>query len=526
MRIVGVILVLMGLVLCFTIIGIFFGIPMILTGIVLIALGGRRKTIIQNVVTVSNAPYVRQPQDSSLDPAPRAHPQSPSSEAPDVSEQILSPDQRLKEKVVTNAPASLRAPPPTPPPPAQPAPPPPAAGVVGDPLGVRGRGSGLAWNRFVPIGLLVMALLLAVAAGIAKISWGKGISTGASSAPSVPSFVSPPPVVNAPSVASPPPVAKAPSVASPPPVTNALSGRERLPSQIPVGVTEQVGPSFDCRAAKQPLAQTLCADADLSRVDLRFAQAYWALFSQVGDSGSRDLKQEDLRFLDAVQQQCGIPRSGPVVAQTEVTRNCVKNAYEAQRTVWILRLTPPFSQEANRRIERHIALQRALQQFGFLPADAVIDGVYGPGTREAISQWQQSQNLKATGVLSDTDAAALDQQASTYSRVASNTEPGALGRTPSTASEAVQTPVSLNAAKMMSQTSLALVPLKYCGEYVSDGDPKGCYDAARGAQYTRKWYIRPGTTAALPWFPERNARIVYMRSFGTITYFLKAAVIE
>ena len=62
MRIVGVILVLLGLVLCFTIIGIFFGIPMILIGITLIALGGRRKTIIQNVVTVSNAPYAGQPQ--------------------------------------------------------------------------------------------------------------------------------------------------------------------------------------------------------------------------------------------------------------------------------------------------------------------------------------------------------------------------------------------------------------------------------------------------------------------------------
>jgi peptidoglycan hydrolase-like protein with peptidoglycan-binding domain len=370
-----------------------------------------------------------------------------------------------------------------------------------------------------------MALLLAVAAGITQINWGERIPTGVSPKPSVPSFLSPPPVENAPSVASAPPVANAPSVASAPPVTNALSGRQPLPNQIPVGVTEQVGPSFDCRAAKQPLAQMLCADAELSRVDLRFAQAYWALLSQVGDSGSRDLKQEDLRFLDAVQQQCGIPRSGPVVAQGEVTRNCVKNAYEAQRIVWILRLTPPFSQEANRRIERHIALQRALQQLGFLPADAVIDGVYGPGTREAISQWQQSQNLKATGVLADTDAATLEQQSSTHGRTASNTEPGASGRTPSTASEAVQeavqTSVALNAARMVSQTSLALVPLKYCGEYVRDGDPKGCYDAPRGAEYTRKWYIRPGTTAALPWFPERNARIVYMRSFGNDHIFLE-----
>jgi Family of unknown function (DUF5362) len=102
MRIVGVILVLIGLAFCFTIIGIFFGVPMILIGIVLIALGGRRKTIIQNVVTVSNAPYVGQPQDVSLNPGHRARLQTPPLQIPEA--QILSPDQPIREKVVTNTP--------------------------------------------------------------------------------------------------------------------------------------------------------------------------------------------------------------------------------------------------------------------------------------------------------------------------------------------------------------------------------------------------------------------------------------
>jgi putative peptidoglycan binding protein len=208
------------------------------------------------------------------------------------------------------------------------------------------------------------------------------------------------------------------------------------------------------------------------------------------------------------------------VPQTDVSRKCVKNAYEAQRAVWVLRLIPPFSEEANRPIERHIALQRALQQRGFLRADAVIDGVYGPGTREAISQWQQSQNLQVTGVLADADAAALEQQASNHGRAGITTEVPASGRTRSTASEALQ--VASNAPETSGQTSLPLVPLKYCGEYVRDGDPKGCYDAQKGAIYTRKWYVRPGTTAAvLPWFPERKARIVYMRSFGNDHIYLE-----
>jgi hypothetical protein len=179
-----------------------------------------------------------------------------------------------------------------------------------------------------------------------------------------------------------------------------------------VAKSEQIGPSFDCYAAQQPLAQMLCADPELARTDLLFAQAYFALLKQVGEAGKRELKEEDLRFLEAVQRQCGIPQSGQAVPQSEAARNCVKKAYEAQRTVWALRLTPPFSEEANRPIEQHVTLQRALQKLGFLPTDAVMDGVYGAGTREAISQWQRSQTRNATGVLGDADALALKQQSS------------------------------------------------------------------------------------------------------------------
>jgi peptidoglycan hydrolase-like protein with peptidoglycan-binding domain len=175
---------------------------------------------------------------------------------------------------------------------------------------------------------------------------------------------------------------------------------------------ELIGPSFDCHSAQQPLAQILCSDPDLSRTDLRFAQAYFALLKQVGDAGKRELKQEDLQFLEAVQRQCKIPPSGQAAPQSEASRNCVKNAYEAQRAVWVLRLTSPFSEEANRSIERHAALQRLLQQLGLLPANAVIDGVYGGATREAISRWQSAQGRNVTGVLGDADAQAIEQQAS------------------------------------------------------------------------------------------------------------------
>ena len=51
------------------------------------------------------------------------------------------------------------------------------------------------------------------------------------------------------------------------------------PSQAPRVVgRNRIGPSYDCDKAGYPLALLICADADLSRLDLRFGQAYWALF--------------------------------------------------------------------------------------------------------------------------------------------------------------------------------------------------------------------------------------------------------
>jgi peptidoglycan hydrolase-like protein with peptidoglycan-binding domain len=212
---------------------------------------------------------------------------------------------------------------------------------------------------------------------------------------------------------------------------------------------DQIGPSFDCAAVRQPLAQFICADTGLSQTDLRFAQAYFALLPQLDDAGKRDLKQEDLRFLDAVQQHCGISSTGPVPAQSDPMRKCVKDAYESQRSVWLLRLTPPFSEEANRPIERVLALQRCLQQLGFLPADAKIDGVYGAGTRDAISRWQTAHGRSATGILGDADAQALEEQASARSTpvtadAGSESKPGAAAgnsHIPSTSADKVGPPV-------------------------------------------------------------------------------------
>ena len=54
MRILGGVLIVLGLLFCLSVIGAIIGIPMIILGIVLAALGGRR-TLITNVVSVQTA---------------------------------------------------------------------------------------------------------------------------------------------------------------------------------------------------------------------------------------------------------------------------------------------------------------------------------------------------------------------------------------------------------------------------------------------------------------------------------------
>jgi LPXTG-motif cell wall-anchored protein len=156
-----------------------------------------------------------------------------------------------------------------------------------------------------------------------------------------------------------------------------------------------------------PLARMICANAELSKTDLRFNQAYAALRQQLDSAGRERLQQEDLEFLTAVQRFCGVPESGPITGSPD----CVGSQYDHQRAQWLSRLSGPAYEEANRPIEQHVALQAALQQLGFLPPTGKIDGVYRPATRSAIIAWQTASGRPVTGIVSDAEAAALARAA-------------------------------------------------------------------------------------------------------------------
>ncbi|HJU15839.1 MAG TPA: retroviral-like aspartic protease family protein [Stellaceae bacterium] len=178
--------------------------------------------------------------------------------------------------------------------------------------------------------------------------------------------------------------------------------------------SSQIGPSFDCSKAVRPLTLLICADPGLSRLDLRFNQAYWALYQQVGTDGQSELKRDDNEFIARVPEQCGLPQSGGLTAEVWQARDCVEIAYDRKRQAWLARLTGAAYQEAVRPLELAIALQRDLQRLGFAPA-SLVGGVYSPAMRAGIETWQSARGLPMTGLLGDTDARALEQEASSAS---------------------------------------------------------------------------------------------------------------
>ena len=169
-----------------------------------------------------------------------------------------------------------------------------------------------------------------------------------------------------------------------------------------------VGPSFDCNQFHTPTATLICSSPDLSRIDLEFVQAYYALRQEVGEAGWPVLRQEDVYFIQSVIDQCGLLDLGPLSGDKKASAvACLKQLYQKQRQTWLARLHGAAAEEANRPIDIHVVLQRRLQVLGFLSASEGIDGVYGAATRAAIMAWQRSKGLPETGLIDNVAAAGL-----------------------------------------------------------------------------------------------------------------------
>ncbi|MCP1215098.1 peptidoglycan-binding protein [Acetobacter orientalis] len=171
---------------------------------------------------------------------------------------------------------------------------------------------------------------------------------------------------------------------------------------------QEYKPDFNCSVdhSKDSIATMLCENSDAAKHELIFDQTYYALRQIVGKLGWKALKQEAIAD-DEVFKECiapdamdgSLPKADPqcyISKMDEITQK-----YKA-------RLSGSALEEASRPIDRHIALQQKFIDLGYLPAGSIADGVYGEGTREAISTWQRvSHRPSDDGFISDADAAVL-----------------------------------------------------------------------------------------------------------------------
>jgi hypothetical protein len=200
-------------------------------------------------------------------------------------------------------------------------------------------------------------------------------------------------------------------VATPSESQTSTNSTNQAPGQT---INPLTGPSFPCPQPTDPLAQLICSNSELSALDMQFVQVYEALIQQAGTGGEANIRAEDLKFVNQVENSCGIasseasnPSGGIPPSAPAGAENCVIPAYERQIQVWKGMLFGPALDEGDRSIQDQVALQTRLQSLGFLNSAAPIDGIFGSGTRAAILQWQNSVGRPTTGLLSNDDAQIL-----------------------------------------------------------------------------------------------------------------------
>lgn len=175
--------------------------------------------------------------------------------------------------------------------------------------------------------------------------------------------------------------------------------------QCQVASAEVYHPDFDCSRMDRtsPGQVLLCSDSDSARSELVLDQAYYALRHQSAAYLLPQLKANlvrDLAPLQACFSPTGVQGESPAECYQRVVAQ-ITDRYRAQ-------LTERAHEEAIRPIDDHIALQKKLQELGFLPPGVVPDGVYGKTTRQAILRWQeQVSQPNRDGFLGDDDARVL-----------------------------------------------------------------------------------------------------------------------
>jgi peptidoglycan hydrolase-like protein with peptidoglycan-binding domain len=196
-------------------------------------------------------------------------------------------------------------------------------------------------------------------------------------------------------------------------------------------------PSFDCAIVTNTVAFVLCTVPEAAQADWELNSASWALYFTVNETRRRVLDQEQQAWRQSLDRMCVLPhyqtpqdQAGQAMAETigrmmlgpgvrlpgpqpltQAHVTCVLNAYHARAAMLRSKLTGDALAESRLSPEQHAELQVALAERRFLRPDQVgagtHDGEFGPITRKAINQFQQSLDAAPTGFLSDDQRSAL-----------------------------------------------------------------------------------------------------------------------
>jgi hypothetical protein len=150
----------------------------------------------------------------------------------------------------------------------------------------------------------------------------------------------------------------------------------------------------------------------------------------------QELRNQFTTRIQALVRECSTEQ----VRASGTQSACVARALVELRTFWLQQLerlgNAAALEEARLPPGHFIGSQQALTARNFLPAEAVLDGVFGSGGRQAISQFQAERGIPSTGFLTAATAESLRSQPNATASIPRASPP------PVAQTQAVQAPLA------------------------------------------------------------------------------------
>ena len=174
-------------------------------------------------------------------------------------------------------------------------------------------------------------------------------------------------------------------------------------SQVP---EIRLGTSFDCSRAGPNVPSLVCQTPELQLADVSQMQVYYTLRHAQPDR-QQELRNQFTTSIQALVRDCSTDQ----VREGGTQPACVARKLGELRTFWLQQLerlgNAAALEEARLPPGHFIGSQQALKARNFLPAEAVLDGVFGSGSRQALARFQAERGMPATGFLTAATAEAL-----------------------------------------------------------------------------------------------------------------------